>query len=101
MIAVTCRNGEQFAVDPDGIERVETGSDTVVHMADGAKYVLDRPLEDLMTAVRDARAATLLVRSRLAEDAGALAASVPPAAHRPRRGRLEAPVLVVPPPLQD
>ncbi|MDP9392724.1 MAG: flagellar FlbD family protein, partial [Actinomycetota bacterium] len=40
MIAVTCRNGEHFSVDPDAIERVETDPDTVIHLVDGRKYVV-------------------------------------------------------------
>ena len=35
MIAVTCRNGEHFSVDPQTIARVETDPDTVIHLADG------------------------------------------------------------------
>ena len=35
MIAVTCRNGEHFSVDPDAIERVETDPDSA-HAAGSA-----------------------------------------------------------------
>ena len=41
MIAVTCRNGEHFSVDPLHIERIETSPDTVIHLVDGTKYVVD------------------------------------------------------------
>jgi uncharacterized protein YlzI (FlbEa/FlbD family) len=43
VIAVTCRNGEQFSIDPSSIERIETDPDTVVHLVDGRKYVIDEP----------------------------------------------------------
>ena len=48
MIAVTCRNGEHFSVDPLHIERVETDPDTVIHLVDGTKYVVDQPFDDLL-----------------------------------------------------
>ena len=40
MIAVTCRNGEHFTLDPDAIERVEQQADTVVVLEDGTKFVI-------------------------------------------------------------
>ncbi len=87
MIALTCRNGEQFSIDPDAVERVETGTDTVVHMVDGAKYVIALELDDLVTALREHRAAVVVHRHRLAGSAGAMAAAVPPVIPRPRRAR--------------
>ncbi|MBJ7453731.1 MAG: flagellar FlbD family protein, partial [Blastococcus sp.] len=35
MIAVTCRNGEHFTIDPATIERAESVPDTVLHMVGG------------------------------------------------------------------
>ena len=67
MIPVTCRNGEHFSIDPDAIERVETRNDTVVHMVDGAKYVVDTSLDELLVAVRDHRAAGFVARHRLVD----------------------------------
>ena len=67
MIAVTCRNGEHFSIDPDAIERVETRNDTVVHMVDGSKYVVDISLDELLLAVRDHRAAGFVARHRLVD----------------------------------
>ena len=40
MIRVTRLNGEQFALNPDLIERVEGHPDTVVFLVDGTKYVV-------------------------------------------------------------
>jgi flagellar protein FlbD len=66
MIAVTCRNGEHFSVDPDDIERVETVPDTVVHLVDGAKYVLAGSLDALLLTIREYRATTVVHQQRLA-----------------------------------
>ena len=65
MIAVTCRNGEHFSVDPGSIERVETTPDTVVHLVDGTKYVVSESLDQLLRAVRDHRATALVVHQQM------------------------------------
>ena len=93
MIAVTCRNGEHFSIDPDQIERVEAANDTVVHMVDGSKYVIDQPLEDLLRAVREHRAATWVARLHLVDGYAASQAASPAAARHARRAR---PVVVLP-----
>jgi uncharacterized protein YlzI (FlbEa/FlbD family) len=92
VIAVTCRNGEHFSVDPDAIERVETVNDTVVFMTDGSKYVIDQPFEELLRAVRDHRAAAWVARIRLVDG---FAAS-PVASRNARRARGESPIAVLP-----
>jgi flagellar protein FlbD len=66
VIAVTCRNGEHFSVDPDSIERVETVPDTVIHLVDGTKYVVAVAFEDLLCLIRDHRSTTLVARQQLA-----------------------------------
>jgi uncharacterized protein YlzI (FlbEa/FlbD family) len=66
MIAVTCRNGEHFTVDPTLIERVETDPDTVLHLVDGTKYVVADTLDHLLRTIRDHRAALTVVQKRLA-----------------------------------
>jgi flagellar protein FlbD len=66
MIAVTSRNGEHFSVDPTHIERVETDPDTVIHLSDGTKYVVEVSFDDLLRAIRDHRAALAVVQKRLA-----------------------------------
>jgi uncharacterized protein YlzI (FlbEa/FlbD family) len=65
VIAVTCRNGEHFAVDPDSIERIETTPDTVVHLADGTKYVVSESFDQLLRAIRSHRATLLVVQQHL------------------------------------
>ena len=92
MIAVTCRNGEHFSIDPDAIERVEAVHDTVVHMVDGSKYVVDVPFEDLLRDVRDHRAAAVVARHRLVDGY----AATPMATRNARRTRPDTPIVVLP-----
>ena len=66
MIAVTCRNGEHFSVDPRSIERVETDPDTVIHLVDGTKYVVADSFDELLQIISDHRALTLVERQQLA-----------------------------------
>ena len=65
MIAVTCRNGEHFKIAPESIERVEATPDTVVHLVDGTKYVVAESFDQLLLAVRDHRAVSLVMQQRL------------------------------------
>ena len=64
MIAVTCRNGEHFSLDPDAIQRVESGGDTTVILDDGTKFVIGQSIDELVVIVRDHRAAALSARRR-------------------------------------
>jgi flagellar protein FlbD len=65
MIAVTCRNGEHFSVDPAHIERVETHPDTVIHLVDGTRYAVSDSFDDLLRTVRDHRASVMVAQKRL------------------------------------
>ena len=67
MIAVTCRNGEHFSVDPDAIERVETDPDTVIHLVDGTKYVVDGSLDDLLRTILAHRAVAVVAHQHLTD----------------------------------
>jgi len=75
VIAVTCRNGEQFTIDPAEIERVESVPDTVVHLVGGRTFVLAASLDELLRDIRDSRAELLVVRKRLAGGTAELADS--------------------------
>ena len=75
MIAVTCRNGEHFTIDPGQIERVEAVPDTVVHMVGGRTFVLAASLDELLREIRDSHAEQLVVRKRLAGGTAELADS--------------------------
>ena len=65
MIAVTCRNGEHFSVDPEHIERVETAPDTIIHLVDGTKYVVVEPFDALLRVIRDHRATLLVAQQQI------------------------------------
>ena len=67
MIAVTCRNGEHFSVDPDAIERVETDPDTVIHLVDGTKYVIAESFDSVLTAVQAHRARAVVAHQHLTD----------------------------------
>jgi flagellar protein FlbD len=65
VIAVTCRNGEHFSVDPVSIERVESDPDTVIHLVDGTKYVVGETFDQVLLTIRDHRATRLMAQKRL------------------------------------
>ncbi|MDP9460368.1 MAG: flagellar FlbD family protein [Actinomycetota bacterium] len=67
MIAVTCRNGEHFSVDPDAIERVETDPDTVIHLVDGRKYVVAESFDELLSTISAHRAAAVVAAQHLTD----------------------------------
>lgn len=75
MIAVTCRNGEHFTIDPAEIERVEAVPDTVVHMVGGRTFVLAASLDELLRDIRDSHAEGLVLRKRMAGGTAELADS--------------------------
>lgn len=87
MIAVTCRNGEHFSVDPDSIERVETDPDTVIHLVDGTKYVVGVAFDDLLRLLRDHRSIELVARQQLAGGIAEIAERRPPQLRVERRAR--------------
>jgi uncharacterized protein YlzI (FlbEa/FlbD family) len=92
VIAVTCRNGEHFSLDPDAIERVETDDGVVVVLTDGSKYVIDQSFDDLLRTVRDHRAATWVARLHLVDGY----AASPIAARHARRLRTDSPIAALP-----
>lgn len=59
MIRVTRLNGEQFALNPDLIERVEAHPDTVVHLVDGTRYVVKESVDEVLLEIREYRAGIL------------------------------------------
>jgi flagellar protein FlbD len=67
VIAVTCRNGEHFSVDPDAIERVETDPDTVIHLVDGTKYVVAESFDRLLNAIQAHRAVAVVAHKHLTD----------------------------------
>ena len=59
MIRVTRLNGEQFALNPDLIERVEAHPDTVVFLVDSTKYVVRETVDEVLHEIREYRAGIL------------------------------------------
>jgi flagellar protein FlbD len=59
VIRVTRLNGEQFALNPDLIERVEGHPDTVVFLVDGTRYVVRESVEEVLAEIREYRASIL------------------------------------------
>jgi flagellar protein FlbD len=59
VIRVTRLNGEQFALNPDLIERVEAHPDTVAFLVDGTKYVVKESVDELIQEIREFRAGIL------------------------------------------
>jgi flagellar protein FlbD len=59
VIRVTRLNGEQFALNPDLIERVEAHPDTVAFLVDGTKYVVKESVEEVLQEIREYRASIL------------------------------------------
>ena len=59
MIRVTRLNGEQFALNPDLIERVEAHPDTVVFLADGTRYVVKETVDEVLLEILEYRAGIL------------------------------------------
>ena len=59
MIRVTRLNGEQFALNPDLIERVEAHPDTVAFLVDGTKYVVKESVDEVLDEIREYRAGIL------------------------------------------
>jgi flagellar protein FlbD len=72
MITVTRFNGGAFALNPDLIERVEETPDTVITLVDGAKYVVRESVEEIVTRVRESKAAVIAM-SHLLEQQGTAA----------------------------
>ena len=59
MIRVTRLNGEQFALNPDLIERVEGHPDTVVFLVDGTRYIVRESVDEVLDEIREYRASIL------------------------------------------
>ena len=59
MIRVTRLNGDQFALNPDLIEKVEAHPDTVAFLVDGTKYVVRESVDEVLQEIREYRASIL------------------------------------------
>ena len=83
MIRVTRLNGEQFALNPDLIERVEAHPDTVAFLVDGTKYVVKESVDEVLQEIREYRAGILATSYEM--DRGEYQPAVPAVRGRRRR----------------
>ena len=63
---LTRLNGEQFALNPDLIERAEESPDTVLTLVDGKHLMVTEKLTDLIEASRMDRASILALAQEVA-----------------------------------
>jgi flagellar protein FlbD len=96
VIRVTRLNGEQFALNPDLIERVEAHPDTVAFLVDGTKYVVKESVAEVLQEIREYRAGILATSYEMdrgeynataqeSQDGGAGSSSVVPFPSREER----------------
>ncbi len=87
MIGLTRRTGEHCRLDPDHIERVEAGTDTVVVTTDGSSYCVRESLDQVIGRIVEDRAGVIAACYVLdrGEDADPLGrgSGVPAPAHAP------------------
>jgi flagellar protein FlbD len=69
MIVVTRLNLTRFAVNPDLIERVQASPDTMIIMVDGARFVVQETMDELIAQITDFRARVLHTALRMSSPA--------------------------------
>ncbi len=67
MITVTRLNGQQLAVNPDLIQRIESTPDTIVTLIDGTKYVIEETPAEVADRIITFRATVVARTMRIAE----------------------------------
>lgn len=55
MIIVSRLNGEQFAINCDLIETMETHYDTVIRLSNGNKYIVSEPVDVIIERIKEYR----------------------------------------------
>ena len=65
MIVLTRLNGQEFALNPDLIERADCTPDTVITLVDGTKYLVSESLSDVARLIRGYRAAVIAEAQRV------------------------------------
>jgi flagellar protein FlbD len=60
-------SGEQVAINPDLIERIEQNPDTVVTMTNGNRYVIEENIDEITDKIRLFRASLLTLAMHMAE----------------------------------
>jgi flagellar protein FlbD len=72
MITLTRLTGAVFALNPDLVERIDDGMDTVITLVDGTKYLVRESLEDITAAMLDYRASVLAAAGMVEARAAAI-----------------------------
>jgi flagellar protein FlbD len=75
VIRVTRLNGDQFALNPDLIEKVEGHPDTVAFLVDGTRYVVRESVDEVLREIREYRAGILALSYEM--DRGTYRSDVP------------------------
>jgi flagellar protein FlbD len=57
-------NGQEFALNPDLVERADSTPDTVITLVDGTKYLVTESLSDVARLIRAYRAAVIAEAQR-------------------------------------
>ncbi|NYI59545.1 flagellar FlbD family protein [Cellulomonas soli] len=63
MIVVTRLNGGQFGVNPDLVQRIDSAPDTILTLIDGAKFIVEESMEEVIDRINEHRS-LLLARAR-------------------------------------
>ncbi|PZE29777.1 MULTISPECIES: flagellar FlbD family protein [unclassified Curtobacterium] len=68
MIVVTRLNDSRFAVNPDLVERIQESPDTTLIMVDGAKYIVQESMAEVIDMIAAYRARIIAIASGVADD---------------------------------
>ena len=69
MILLTRLGGPVFALNPDLVERADCTPDTVITLVDGKKYIVAESLPEVISLIRQFRAAIVADAQHLAQQA--------------------------------
>lgn len=75
VIIVRRLTGQQFAVNPDLLGRIECTPDTILVLVDGTRYLIDETLEEVIDLIRDYRAS--IVAQAIREPASPVVSAAP------------------------
>lgn len=59
MIIVRRLTGQQFAINPDLLGRIEATPDTILVLVDGTRYIVGQSMDEVVALVRDYRASVI------------------------------------------
>lgn len=65
MIILRRLNGQEFALNPDLIERADSTPDTVITLIDGTKYIVGESMTEVARLIREFRASVIAEAQRI------------------------------------